>query len=153
MATHCFACSWATTLVDVSSASHCTLTKSTFVVKGISECPVFLQFYLLPTSVISVKLQNGELFFSCGFIHFHEMHYNCRHILRTLPCATPPSSFSFSDTECLPAAHLSYSSVDSVTGSLCGISHKFLAHLSLSVTQHYSQFLQPVAVQVLYHNT
>lgn len=85
MATHFFACSWATTLVDVSSASHRTPTKSTFSVKGISECPVFLQFYLLPTSVIFVKLQNGDLFFSCGFIHFHEMHSNCGHILLTLP--------------------------------------------------------------------
>ena len=118
MATHFFACSWATTLVDVSSASHRTLTNSTFGVRGISECPVFLQFYLLPTSVIFVKLENGDLFFSCGFIHFHEMHSNCRHILQTLPCATPPSCFSFSDTECLPAANLSYCFGDLDTGSL-----------------------------------
>lgn len=118
MATHIFACSWATTLVDVSSASHCTSTNSTFSVKGISKCPVFLQFYLLPTSVTFIKLENGDLFFSCRFIHFHEMRSNCRHILQTRSCATPPSCFSFNDTECLPAAHLSCSFVDLVTGSL-----------------------------------
>jgi hypothetical protein len=79
VATHFSACSWATTVVDVSSASHHTSTNSTFGIKGISECPVSLQFYLLPTSV---KLENGDLFFSCGFIHFHEMHSNCsRHFL------------------------------------------------------------------------
>jgi hypothetical protein len=43
----------AMTLVNVSSASHCASAKSTFGVKGISKYPVFLQFCLLPTSVIS----------------------------------------------------------------------------------------------------
>lgn len=134
MATYFFACSWATTLVDVSSASHRTSTKSTFGVKGISECPLFLQFHLLTTSVIFVKLQNGDLFFSCGFIHFHEMHSNCRHILQTLPCATPPSCFSLSDNECLLAAHLSYSFVQSVTGSL-----QYVGYPTSSLPTYHSQ--------------
>jgi len=113
------------------------------------------------------------------------MHSNCRHILQTLPCATPPPCFSFSDNECLPSAHLSYSFVDSVTGSLqyvgyptsslpiyhyqwhnmwdtpqvlcpfitisdpiCGIPHKFLAHLSLSVTQYVGY---PTSSLPIYH--